>query len=131
MSKKLTLLVPAFLAVFALLASSAATAQTKTPKEMPPGMWNKVKSQMNADNNGKRHGMILAIDVQKLKDGGSIAGAVHGWFAPGKKEYIPVKPGDPYSDPGVVFGPPVVITVLVHNPHICWQAGGDWRCVTF
>ncbi len=131
MSKKLTLLVPAFLAVFALLASSAATAQTKTPKEMPPGMWNKVKSQMNADNNGKHHGMILAIDVQRLNDGDPIAEAVHGFFAPGKGEYKPNTAGDPFSDPNVVWSGAYSITVLVHEgSHICWYAGG-WRCVTY
>lgn len=137
MSKKLTLLVPAFLTVFALLASSAATAQATPPKEMPSGpsgMWDSVKSQMKLDNGTppKRHGMVLAIDVQRLLSGDPIAEAVHGWFAPGKADHIPSKPGDPFSEDlagTLAFS----INVLVHGggSHICWQIGGVWKCLTY
>lgn len=139
MSKKLTLLVPAFLAVFALLASGAATAEQKTPKKMPPEMWTEAKKQMVKDtSSGKYQGMVLVIDIGSLKKNPkSKHEAVHGYFTPEKdsagndvKEYIPPKKDDPFSEklPGArLFS----INVLVHNPHICWQAGGDWKCVTF
>ena len=132
MSKKLTLLVPAFLTVFVLLASGAATAKQEDPVMMPKddaqcegkGMWKAVKSKMKQ----KFGGMVLTIDTKSVKNK-DISGAVRGWYRPGKKEYTP-KNDDVFSE-DLAGSQLFTINVLVHNPHICWQAGGDWRCVTF